>query len=177
MGLKMQIGGNNASKVMAVRDWLLEHGVEVAHPITDEFMFELGESAWQRYNAELDFYETIADVTAYVIVNGSGEINQELGNQIAFAMGKHKPLVFTQTPHFSHDVDTFTRRLIESHIEQFHVVDLLELENGELAGFIQQLTSPVNYHLSTSEQIRIRRQGKSHFRELLESAKRIQQPA
>jgi hypothetical protein len=174
MNVATQIGGHiypDSTALLALKNMFTQLGISVTHPTPDESLFytDSVNAAWQQYNSELFFYESIADSAFHVIYNDE-KIDKDMARQILYAMLKNQPIVMTGKPVFARDVSSFARELITRHADTFHFVDLPELELTELSKLFSKV-KPVDYNLLGSEKILINARIKAHFRELLDLAK------
>lgn len=147
-------------------------GVRATHPPMEElFIINSKHPAWHHYDTELAVYESIADAPFHIIFN-QGEIDEEIGRQIAFAMLKNRPILMTGAPAFSKKISPFLCELITKKMQQFHSMKLPELETEEMETLIGHL-GPQDYKLTDSERVLINSRVKAHFRRLLEEARDI----
>ncbi len=155
----------------ALKSMLIQLGIHVTHPPQDESFFYKTNinTAWQRYNHHLFFYESIA-ASSFHIVHADDPIDEHISRHILYAMLKNRPIIMMGKLAFSDEVSAFTKQLIKRHASTFHSIDLLALE---LVGLSQVLRTirPIDYALLGSEKILINARIKSHFRDLLDSAK------
>ena len=175
MSVVTQISGNihpGNTPLSALKSMLTLIGIHVTHPSRDESLFYKANShtAWQLYDTELTFYSSIAKSPFHIIYNDDA-IDKEVGLQIAYAMLKDRPILMTGAPALAESLSLFTREVITKHIHSFHAVDLPNLELTELSKLLVKL-KPTDYSLSKSEKILINAQVKTHFRNLVEEAKR-----
>lgn len=176
MNVATQISGNirpGNTALRALKSMLSYVGIIVTHPTADESLFYETDAnaAWRQYDNELEFYRSIADSSFHIIYN-DGEIDNEIGLQIVYAMLKNRPILMTGMPVFASDLSLFIRDTIKKHMRDFHFVKLAELELTELSLLLNQL-KPTNYNLTKSEKILINARVKSLFRSLLNDAKEL----
>ena len=174
MNVATQISGHiypHSTSLLALKKMFTQLGIYVAHPSQDEPLSYTAHvnAAWRQYDTELSFYEAVAESAFHVLYNDE-KINDDVSRQILYAMVKNRPIVMTGKPIFSSEVSAFTRKLITSHMDQFHMVDLPELELTQLSHLFGKI-KPVDYNLQGSEKILINARIKAHFRELLDRAK------
>lgn len=174
MNVATQISGNirpGNTALHALKTMLAHIGINVAHPTADESLFYETDAnaAWQHYDNELEFYQAIADSSFHIIYN-DGEIDEDIGMQIMYAMLKNRPILMTGAPVFSENLSLFVRDTIKKHVHSFHSMKLPELELTELSLLLHKL-KPTDYSLSRREKILIRARVRSLFRDLLSEAK------
>jgi hypothetical protein len=171
MNAATQISGNirpGNRALLALKSMLAHIGIKVAHPINDESLFYKDTSdVWQRYNKELEFYDSIGHSSFHIVYN-DGAIDNETGLQILYAMLKDRPILMTGAPVFASDLNLFVRDTIKKHARQFHSINLPELELTELSKLLQKL-KPTSYSLSKNEKVLINASVKALFRGLLNS--------
>jgi hypothetical protein len=147
-------------------------GVRATHPPTGEYFYINSQHpAWHHYDTAIALYESIAESPFHIIFN-DGEINEEVGRQIMYAMTKNRPILMTGAPKFAASLNPFAREMIMQHMHLFHSINLPGLEQDELKTLIGHLQS-CDYHLTNSEKILINSRVKTHFRKLLEEARDI----
>ncbi|MDX2776545.1 hypothetical protein PV379_04235 [Streptomyces caniscabiei] len=147
-------------------------GVQATHPPMEElFIINSQHPAWHHYDTQLAVYESIAEAPFHIIFN-EGEINEEIGRQIVFAMLKNRPILMTGAPAFSKKLSPFFRDLITAKMQLFHSMKLPELETEEMQTLLGHL-GPQDYGLTESERVLINSRVKAHFRRLLEEARDI----
>jgi hypothetical protein len=163
--------GNAALR--ALKSLLTFIGIQVTHPSRDESLFYETDSyaAWRIYDAELLFYESIANSPFHIIYNDAA-IDEEVGLQVAYAMLKNRPILMTGAPVFTTDLSPFIRETLMKHVHTFHLVSLPDFELVELSLLLSKL-KPTDYALSQHETVLIDSQVKAHFRKLLEEAKAL----
>lgn len=176
MNVVTQISGNIRPGNMALRalkSMLAHIGINVTHPTADESLFYEADAnaMWRRYDNEVEFYRSIADSSFHIIYN-DGEIDEEVGTQIAYAMLKNRPIIMTGAPRFADNLSLFIRDTIKKHLHYFHVMKLPELELTELSQLLHKL-KPTNYSLSKSEQVLINARVRALFRNLLDDAQEL----
>lgn len=158
--------------LLTFKNMLAQLGVSVTHPTQDESFSYTHKvnAAWQKYNNELFFYESIAASTFHILYN-DGAVDKDIARQIIYAILKNRPIVMIGELAFAKEVSSFTRELITSHMDQFHIVDLVELDLTELSRLFTKI-KPIDYQLLSIEKILINAQVKAHFRALLDQAKK-----
>lgn len=174
MNVTAQISSNtrpHSEALHALESMFTQLGIRVAHPAQDEPLLYSNDQnvAWQRYNNELFFYESIAGSSFHIIYN-DGKVNEDTSREILYAMLKNRPIFIVGELVFLTKTSSFARDLIMKHVHQFHTVDLAELELAELNRLLNK-AKPVDYQLLGSEKILINARVKAHFRELLDRAK------
>jgi len=174
MNVATQISGTirPGNKALIALGTMLSHiGIKVAHPTKDEpFFYETDPSMpWQHYNKELEFYDSIGKSSFHIVYN-DGIIDNKIGLQILYAMLKERPILMTGAPVFSDDLSLFIRETLNKHLQEFHSINLPELELTELSLLLYKL-KPTNYSLSKNENVLIRAKVKAHFRDLITEAK------
>lgn len=175
MNVATQISGNirpGNTALRALKDMLTHIGIDVTHSTLDESLFYEPDTsiAWQQYQRELAFYESITDSAFHIIYN-DGAIDEKIGTQILYAMLKGRPIVMTGAPRFADDLSPYMRRLIYSHLPDFHSIKLPELDLTELSDLLRKLEA-TDYNLSASEKILIKMRIKNHLNALLEIAEK-----
>lgn len=175
MNVATQISGNiqpGNIALHALKDMLTHIGISVTHSLADESLFYEPDTstAWQQYQRELAFYESIAGSAFHIIYN-DGAIDDKIGTQILYAMQKGRPIVMTGAPHFASDISPYVRQLIQTHLPQFHSVSLPELDLTELSTLLKKLEA-TDYHLTASEKILIKMRVNTHLQSLHETAKK-----
>jgi len=176
MNVVTQISGNirpGNIALQALRDMLTHIGINVTHSTLDESLFYKPDktTAWQEYESELAFYESIAGSSFHIIYN-DGAIDDKIGSQILYAILKGRPIVMTGAPEFDKDISPYMKNLIQQHMPLFHSINLPELDLIELSHLLRKLEA-TDYKLSTSQKILIKSHIKTHFRELLDDARVI----
>lgn len=138
-------------------------GIHVTHQSRDESLFYKTNThvAWHRYDNELAFYASIANSPFHIIYN-DGEIDEEIGLQIAYAMLKNRPILMTGAPVLSDDLSLFTREVITRHLHSIHSINLPNLELTELSRLLSTLKT-TNYSLSKNEKYSSMRGSKRIF--------------
>jgi hypothetical protein len=147
--------------------------IHVAHPSADEPLLYSGTAsdAWRQHDREVALFETIGAARFHIMYNDDA-INETAGRQILYAMAKHRSILMTGTPTFTGDISPFTRDTILAHVQQFHSINLPELDIDELKVLISKLTQK-DYRLAEGEKVLINSRIKAHFRRLLERAREI----
>jgi hypothetical protein len=173
MNVATQISGNirPGNKALAALHTMLAHvGINVAHPAKDEPLFYGADKStvWHHYDKELEFYNHIGK-SSFHIVHNDGAIDNEIGLQILYAMLKERPILMTGAPVFAEDCNLFIRDTLKKHLQEFHSVNLPELELTELSLLLQKLR-PTSYSLSKNEKVLINAGVKMLFRNLLSEA-------
>jgi len=174
MSVATQISGNirpGNLALHALKNMLTYIGIHVTHPTADESLFYETDAhaGWQQYDHELTFYNSIAGSSFHIIYN-DGEIDEEIGMQILYAMLKNRPILMTGAPVLSTDLNLFVRDTIKKHLHEFHSINLAELELTELSILLHKL-QPISYSLSKSEKVLINARLRRLFRNLLNEAK------
>jgi hypothetical protein len=174
MNVATQISGNirpDNEALHSLISMLTHIGILVTQPLSDESFFynSTVQSAWQHYNEEVDFYESIAHSAFHIIYNDDA-IDNEIGLQILYAMTKKRPVLMTGAPHFANDISPFVKGLVVAHLPQFHSVKLPELDLPDLQQLLGKLKI-TDYSLTKSQHILISSMVKGHFRDLLDHAK------
>ena len=174
MNVATQISGNIRPDNEALHSFismLTLIGIHVTQPLSDESLFYGSDkiAAWQHYNQEFGFYESIAQSAFHIIYNDD-VIDNEIGLQILYAMSKDRPILMTGAPHFSESLSPFVKGLIVMHLPLFHSAKLPELDLPDLQLLLGKLR-PVDYKLTKSQNILIASMVKAHFRELLDQSK------
>lgn len=174
MNITTQISGNihpHSAALHALKDMLTQLGINVAHPAQDESLLYKTDpnTAWQRYNTQLSFYESIADSAFHILYNDE-KISDDVSKEVLYAMLKNRPILMTGKPVFASNVSAFTRELITKHMHQFHSINLPDLELTELSSLLSRI-KPVEYELLGSEKVLVKSRIKMHFRKLLDQAK------
>jgi hypothetical protein len=168
-----QISGNirpDNSALFALKSLLAHIGIKVARPVEDESFFYESDIAnlWRRYDNELAFYRSIADSPFHIVYN-DGEIDNEIGSQIVYAMLKNRPILMTGKPVFSISLTPMIREILEKRMHYIHSINLPELELAELSLLLAKL-KPVDYCLSKGEKVLVNARIKAHFRDLLKES-------
>jgi len=176
MNVATQISGNirpGNKALIALRTMLTHVGINVAHPEKDEPLFYGADpsTVWQRYDKELEFYNSIGKSSFHIVYN-DGEINNEIGLQILYAMLKGRPVLITGKPVFAANCNLFVRDTLQKHLREFHSINLPELELTELSLLLHKL-KPTSYSLSKNEKVLINAGVKMFFRNLLAEAKEL----
>lgn len=177
MNVATQISGNirpGNKALLALKSMLTHIGINVAHPIKDESFFYKTDTSmsWQHYDKELEFYDAIARSSFHIVYN-DGAIDNETGLQILYAMLKERPILMTGAPVFAKDLNLFLRDTLKKHLQEFHSINLPELELTELSKLLSKLKK-TNYSLSKNEKVLINAKVKALFRDLLTEAKELQ---
>jgi hypothetical protein len=126
---------------------------------------------WHHYDTELALYESIAQSPFYSVFDDC-VIDATIGRELLYAMTKNRPILVGKTPRFTKTAQPFVRDTITSHMTQFHVVKLSELDPRDLITFIEKL-APCDYRLTESEGVLINSHVKAHFRRLLDEARDV----
>lgn len=176
MNVATQISGNirPGNKALIALNSMLTHiGINVARPVKDEPFFYGTDmdTPWQHYNKELEFYDSISRSSFHIVYN-DGAIDNEIGLQILYAMLKERPILMTGAPVFSEDLSLFMRDTLKKHLQDFHSINLPELELTELSILLSKL-KPTSYSLSKNEKVLINSRVKALFRNLLTEAKEL----
>lgn len=174
MNVATQISGNirpGNKALTALKSMLTHVGINVTQPAKDEsFFYASGSGAsWHQYENELAFYNSIAHSSFHVVYNDDA-IDNEAGLQILYAMLKERPILMTGAPVFADGLNLFIRDTIKKHVQEFHSINLPELELTELSRLLVKL-KPTNYSLSKNEKVLIKAGVKALFRNLSEEAK------
>lgn len=169
-----QISGNirpNNQTLDALVGMLGQLGISAAYPSMDEPSFYAGDQhiAWRYYDKELALYESIATSPFHIVFN-DGDITEPVARQILYAMAKNRPILMTGAPTFSATLSPFMRDTIITHMQQFHSINLPELEPGEVKNLISRV-GPQDYNLTSNEKTLIQSGVKAHFRKLLDQAR------
>jgi hypothetical protein len=80
-------------------------------------------------------------------------------------MLKERPILITGAPVFADNLNLFIRDTLKKHMQEFHSIDLPELELTELSRLLYKL-KPTNYSLSKNEKVLIKAGVKMLFRNL-----------
>jgi hypothetical protein len=176
MKVATQISGNirpGNKALIALKSMLTHIGINVAHPVKDEqFFYEADmDMPWQQYHKELEFYDSITRSSFHIVYN-DGPIDNEIGLQILYAMLKERPILMTGAPVFADDLSLFIRDTLKKHLQDFHSINLPELELTELSILLSKL-KPTSYSLSKNEKVLINSRIKALFRNLLNEAKEL----
>ena len=114
MNVATQISGSirpGNTALRAFKSMFTFIGISVAHPTEDESLFYEADAqaAWRKYDNELEFYRSIAASSFHIVYN-DGEINDEIGLQILYAMLKRRPILMTGVPVFFKQPQSFCPR-------------------------------------------------------------------
>jgi hypothetical protein len=174
MNVATQISGNirPGNKALIALGTMLSHiGIKVAHSEKDEpFFYGADPSmAWQHYDKQLEFYDSIAKSSFHIVYN-DGIIDNEVGLQILYAMLKERPILMTGAPIFADDLNLFIRDTLKKHLQELHSINLPELELTELSLLLHKLKK-TNYSLSKNEKVLIQSRVRALFRDLHVQAK------
>lgn len=168
MGLTTQICGNNRQKTQELTVLFTEADIVVRQPYEDIISEELAiDTSGVHYMAELELFQFIDASAFHTLDNDEGAVDLELALQLIYAMSKSKPIVITELPAFTADVDFTIRDIIYPRLHQIHLIDVHHMDPATLKHALQDLPKTVDYALSTAEKHQIRLYGKTHFRELL----------
>lgn len=168
MNAVTHVSGNiytsKSAPLRALRHMFAFIGIHVAHPLADgSFLYRRG--VWERYEAEVDFYQKIAD-SAFYIVYCDNEIDEQTSLQIMYAMLKRRPVIVTGEPMFSRSLSFFARTTISRHLNDFHSIHLDELELAELS-LLLRTRRPRSYGFTDSEKVLIKACVRAHFRDIV----------
>jgi len=169
MNVATQISGNirpENKALTALRTMLAHVGINVAHPVKDEPFFNSDDTStlWHHYDKKLEFYDAIGKSSFHIVYNDD-KIDNEVGLQILYAMLKERPILITGAPVFADNLNLFIRDTLKKHMQEFHSIDLPELELTELSRLLYKL-KPTNYSLSKNEKVLIKAGVKMLFRNL-----------
>jgi len=150
-----------------------QFGINATYPSVDEPSFYVSDEhlAWRHYDKELALYEAIASSPFHIVFN-DGEITEDIGRQVLYAMAKSCPILMTGVPTFASTLSPFTRDIIVAHMPQFHSISLPHLEPQEMKSLINDITTR-DYGLTKNERTLIQSRVKAHFRKLLDQAQNI----
>lgn len=162
MRLAAHIIGTNQTTIAELCSQLLAQDITATHQETDGF-FNAG--AWTAYEIDLSNYEAISASTMLVVAN-SEPLNNDLAQQICYAIDHNKPVVLTNELTLAVDVDRRLADIILHHAQQFHVPASLD----HLGNFLHTLPREQQYSMTPHEKLRIAIAGRDHFRTLLQQS-------
>src|SRR5689334_12884085 len=104
MKLQTQMTGRVPSSpcILDFKEKLQSFAISVAHPYDDGFIFN--SSKWSAYELALDKYESIERSDFHIVFNVNGDLDDEMAQEIEFAMLKNKPIIMMHVPSFDKSI-------------------------------------------------------------------------
>ena len=177
MDFVTQIGGKyhpNNKLLFALKDKLMPLGIEVTHPISQDFVSDTANgfdpAVFSSYNVGLDYYESIAESNFHIVCNSfednDGYVGESAAREILYAMLKNRPIILLFNPNLKPSIDHLTRDIITRHQSQLHVANLLAMDDQEIESYLDKVAaSQPAYDLSSHEKTLIRSRVRTYFRE------------
>ncbi len=177
--LTTQLGGptpNNRS-IFLTKYKLKKAGINVTHPLSNGYIVFTGNyytynpQHWRKYEVDLDYYRSIANSDFHMVCNEfathNGLLDHDSCLSILQAILHGKQVVLLHEPVFSNTTTLFMQELISKHLSKFII-----LEKCVSCNVFSEFPKFIDYNLSASEKQLIKIYVKSHFRFLLQPAKR-----